>query len=45
MIKLLLLPLIIFAVPSGIVTARLLWRYGNLKLKAMEQEQYDKYLK
>jgi len=45
MIKLFLIPLVIFAIPSGIAVGRFVWRYGNLKLKAMEQEQYEKYLK
>jgi len=39
MIKIFLLVAALFTLPSGVVVARLLWRAGNLKLKAAEKKQ------
>jgi hypothetical protein len=44
MIKIVLLILLAAALPSGVVAARLLYRWGNLKLKALEDKQWRDYL-
>lgn len=45
MIKILLLAFLVCGLPIGCVVARLLWRWGNLKLQAAENRETDRYLK
>jgi len=39
MIKIVFYLLVILCIPSGIVLARMLWKAGNLKLRAIEKKQ------
>jgi hypothetical protein len=45
MIKLIGIFLFAVGLPIGIVAARLLWRWGDVKIKELEDKRVDRYLK